>query len=72
MPKVDHFERVYYKVIDYDTNEVLFEKEYVSEIIRRLKITTHHLNRSNKTKKGYYSHKKTGKNYKFIKLENEI
>ena len=71
MSKIDHFERVHYKVINYDTKEVIFEKAYISQICRTLGINTHHIDKTNKSKKGYYSQKKTGKNYKFEKLENE-
>lgn len=69
--KTDNFERVYYKVINYDTNEVIFEKAFISEICRKLGINTHHITKSSKTKKGYYTNRKTKNKYKFIKLENE-
>lgn len=68
---IDYFERVYYKVINYDTNEVIFEKAYISEICRKLGINTHHIDRTNKSKKGYYTNRKTKNKYKFIKLKNE-
>lgn len=70
--KVDYFERVYYKVIDYDTNEVVFEKAFVSQICRTLGINSHHFNKMSNNKKGYYANNKTNKKYKFIKLEDEI
>lgn len=64
----DNFERVYYKVINYDTNEVILEKAHVCEIHRRLG-TSHHIHKTNK--KGYYTNRKTKIKYKFIKLEDE-
>jgi hypothetical protein len=66
--EIDNFERVYYKVINYDTNEVIFEKAYTSEIIRKLG-TSHHIHKP--SKKGYYLNRKTKIKYKFIKLEDE-
>lgn len=68
MSKTDNFERVYYKVINYNTKEVIFEKAFTSEIRRKLGIRHDFYHNS---KKGYYTHRKTGKNYTFIKLEDE-
>jgi hypothetical protein len=65
---IDHFERVYYKVINYDTKEVVLEKAHVCEIHRRLG-TNHHIHKT--SKKGYYTHRKTKIKYQFIKLEDE-
>ncbi len=64
----DPFERVYYKVINYDTNEVIFERGYTTEIIRKLGIG-HNALKTNRKKKPYYACKKSGINYKFIKLD---
>lgn len=71
MSKIDYFERVYYKVINYDTNEIIFEKAFTSEIVRKLGLNHHCFENVKSSKKGYYTHRKTGKNYTFIKLEDE-
>ena len=68
MQKIDNFERTYYKVINYDTDEVIFEKAFTSEIVRKLGIRHDFYHNS---KKGYYTHRKTSKNYTYIKLEDE-
>jgi hypothetical protein len=71
MSKIDHFERVYYKVIDYDTKAVILEKAYTSEIIRKLGVNHNFYKSFNCSNKKYYSHKKTNKKYQFIKLKDE-
>ena len=72
MQKIDNFERVYYKVINYDNNEVIFEKAFTSEIVRKLGLNHHCFENVKSSKKGYYTHRKTGKNYTFIKLKDGI
>jgi hypothetical protein len=69
---IDHFERVYYKVINYDTKEIIFEKAFTSEIIRKLGVNHNFYKSFNSSNKEYYSHKKSKMKYQFIKLENEI
>lgn len=67
----DSFERVYYKVIDFDTNEVVYEKEYGKKISNYLGIKTSAILRSLSTTRGFYQKRKDGRKYKFILLGDE-
>lgn len=66
----DSFERVYYKVIDFDTNEVIYEREYTKKISNYLGINAVSIARNLCSKRGYYQ-KKGGRKYKFILLGDE-
>lgn len=62
------FEKVYYKVLDFDTNEIIIVKECNKKICQILNIPINTINITLKNKKGYYTNFKTKKKYKFVPL----
>jgi hypothetical protein len=65
----EYFNRTYYKVINFDTKEVIHEKEFLTKIANMLGIKSNTIVRNSRSKKGYYTHGKTKTNLKFIKIE---